>query len=162
GLGDFFTVLIHGIMRARWRGGALHLEWDEAALHALGFLLRESLAPNKRGLFQIDKNAQARLERRGIEAEIGAVERVTHFQDPRVACAQAARHDAELFPASEDVAPTLHGAVGGAENLETVLARVAGTRDEIAETVDLDGEDFIASGPPVLPLEEGVEELRGT
>ena len=109
---------------------------------------------------QVHKDAQPGLDRRGVGSEVRAVQRVAHFQAERVARAEAAGLDGKRRALAEDVVPRFHRAPGRAEDLEAILAGVAGAGDVVVLPVDLDREDSIARGSRILAAEKGVEKLR--
>src|SRR6185503_16452329 len=109
--------------RARLGGDA---EPDEAALHALGLLLGEHIAPEERSLVELDGPAEAGLERRGRVVDVVAVQRQLRLEPQRVARAEADRQAAERLRGVEQRRPQADRVGARARELEAVLARVAG------------------------------------
>src|SRR5205085_4606823 len=100
---------------------------DELALQAFRLLLLQRLAADEpAGLVELHDPAEARLERRVLLVHVVAVQAKRDLEPQRVARAEAARHRA-LF---DERVPQLAGAVGRNEDLESVLAGVAGAGDD--------------------------------
>src|SRR5262245_51560609 len=113
------------------RHGALgHLQADELSAHALGANLLERLAACEFALGGLDDPGEPRLERvRGL-VDVVAVERVFHLEPQRVARAEPNRGGAVAAALRQERGPELLGLVGGSIELEAVLTRVAGARDQ--------------------------------
>ena len=79
---------------------------------------------------EMDEAAQARLEGVGLPVELVAVERHASLEAQCVPGAEAAGHETRGGTCREQGVPEARPLVPGDEELEAVLARVAGARDQ--------------------------------
>src|SRR5262249_33845936 len=107
-----------------------HLEAYELARDAGPLLRGERVAPQEIALAHLDDPAEVRFPGRDRIVDVVAVERHLRFEPQRVARAQPARQDTVAAPLLEELAEESRGVLGAAVDLEAVLARVAGARDE--------------------------------
>src|SRR5215217_8029952 len=112
----------------------LHLEADELLAQPLGVLEQERPLPDKtRLLVEVHREGDAGFERRGLRVELVSVEAHPCFESQRVPRAEPGRSSARLHQAE----PHARGVVWGKVDLEPVLARVAGARDDTPGAVNL-------------------------
>src|SRR5437588_915857 len=101
-------------MRTRRRTFVVHLEWNQFFLRSVFFGLQQNIATDEVRLAKVDKEPESGFNRISLRRKIGAVERVTHFQSQRIARAESAWFEPELFSFLVDEIPKLH-CVGRAE-----------------------------------------------
>src|SRR5262249_47327061 len=129
----------HGTLRrvdrvAMARDAALlHDEADQPAFDALGMLAGEGLTPDESASAELDHPAETGLARRGRLVDVVAVQAQPRLQAQRVARAEATRFGAGARQRFEDRA----GVGRLAEDLEAVLAGVAGARRQHRATDQL-------------------------
>ena len=93
------------------------------------FCARSASRADEVAAVELHHPAEARLERRGLLVEVVAVERQPRLEAQRVARAQADRLAAGGAGRLEQRVPQRGGVLGVAEDLEAVLAGVAGAGD---------------------------------
>src|SRR4051812_5508991 len=104
-----------------------HLETDELFTQPFGVLEQERPLPDKPLLLvQVNRETDARLQRRGLGVELVPIEAHACFETKRVPRPEPGGDDAGLDQATPDA----QGAVWGKIDLEPVLTRVPGARDD--------------------------------
>ena len=126
-----------------------HLETDNPAPRAARLLLAQGGRTDEVVLLPADDPVQVRFDRgRGL-VDVVAVEAHARFEAEGVARAEAARDDVDGLARLEQREPHLVGLRGRDEDLEAVLAGVAGARDGRADVGD-----FPVAEPVVLQARE--------
>src|SRR5215472_11659786 len=133
----------------------VELEPDQLALRPVGLDLPQGVPADELRLVELHGPAQPRLIRVDALVHVVAPETKCGFESRRVARSQSRRKHAGLFAVVEDCVPRLAQAVAVDEELESVLARVAGSRDQgmdpgdvaVAEPEVWDGVEAVARQP---------------
>ena len=115
------------------RGGAERSDILKAASFLAvpaAFCFASTERPVKFALVQRHKKSQARFHRRGVFIQFMPVERVTGLGAQRVPRSQARRLEAGWPACLQNLVPKRFGEVRRGNNLKSVLARVAGSRDK--------------------------------
>ncbi len=113
------------------------LETDDLARHAGGLLLPQHGRADEVVFLPADDPAQIRFERARRLIDVVAVEPHGRFEPERVPRAKAARNQVHRAPGFQDGQPEPIGGLRRREDLESVLARVAGARNSGADVGDL-------------------------
>src|SRR5690606_26007416 len=101
-------------------------------------LLAERARADELSLAQLDGPAEPRLERRDVARQLVTVERQRRLEAQRIARAETDRGDRQIVARRvEQRLPELRRALGGDEQLEAVLAGVAGARRDDVDPGDL-------------------------
>jgi hypothetical protein len=112
----------------------LHLETDELLAQPLGVLEQERPLPDKPWLLvQVHRKRYASFQWRGLCIELVPVEAHPRLEAQRVPRAEPGRGGACLYKLTPDV----RGVASGKIDLEPVLARVAGARDDALRPIDV-------------------------
>src|SRR6266568_3694618 len=126
---DGFALRLHG-------GGVpsyiarLGLEPDQLSPRSNGLDALEGVAADKVALVQLHGPAQARFVWVDRLVHVVAPQPQRRLEPGRVASAQAGRKHAGRFAMAQDGVPCLANLLAADEQLEAVLARVAGARDQ--------------------------------
>ena len=89
------------------------------------------------------KKSQPGLDGRGVLVQFMAVKRIANFRAQRVARAEAAGLDAERLADGENFVPNLPDGLVGADDFKSILAGVAGARDEDAVVFKIEPADLV-------------------
>src|SRR5262245_21355607 len=114
----------------------VELESDQAALRAGGRLRARALPAVEAGLLKLPYPADPGLERRRLGIHVGAAERQPGFEPQGVASCEPARQPAMPPDCRQDGVPDRARLAGRDEELEAVLAGVAGPGHESADAGD--------------------------
>src|SRR5882724_780918 len=130
-------------MRTRRCGFLVHLERDEFLLHAVSFLFGENRAAIESTFVERNKKSDARFNRRGVLIQFVAVKRIANFRAQRVARAEAAWLDSELFSDFQKFFPRLLNCYIRAGDFKSIFTRVAGSRNQNASAREKKSANFI-------------------
>ena len=130
-------------MRTRRRGFIGHLEGDEFFFHAIRLLFGQHGATNEFALVERDKKSDASLNRRGVLVQFVAVKRIANFRAQRVARAEAGGLQAERLADGEQFIPQMLDGFVAADDFKSVLARVAGARNQNIVCLKIEAADLV-------------------
>ena len=148
-------------------GGAalLGVERRDGLLWAFGGTGAQGLGGNEVAFLLSEGAGHACLDRRDVAGELVAVERHASLQAQRVAGGEAAGLDAVFLAGLEQLVPQRRGVRVVDDELEAVLAGVAGAADKGVNARDLTGHRRVirqlVDGLLLVVLDERDEDLRG-
>src|ERR1700680_3468846 len=146
---------------------ALDREAHQGASNALLALLEERRASQEVALAELHHPGEPRLERRRALVDLVAIERHGRLEPQRVAGAEARRHQAVRRAGGEQAPPDLRRPFRLEVELEAVLARIAGPRQDRRHPGHLAAQEAVVAqagdsgGGERLEEAEGPRPLRG-
>src|ERR1700730_3704540 len=123
------------------------------------FHLQQNFAASELRFRKIDKEPETSLDWIPFRRQIGAVERITHFQAQRVARAKSAWLDPELISFIENAVPKFRRVLCTKENFHAIFACITSPRDRNRHIVQLEIDNVISRWKIDIVAEQCLEKL---